>query len=335
MDFFTHIIVSVAIANTLSQDEDSHRAFIIGGIAPDVDILVSWLSVLIPQLFILQHRGLFHTVLVAPFIAMGLILSTKYYQRFNFIKRLKEPFQEMYTDFNSKTVVWGVFGSLLHLFMDFITQGGLRLFYPLIYQRISIGTISTFDPLITFLSSVVVLRFFYSKLTGSNTYSLFQFKKSAKSISILFVILLLVYGLLQVNTIVTHSPTSTTPDSIPIFRWVVSEEKNVISIRIVNQLSQKIVKTYNYSPLTYNQTYWNNTTIKSIVEQAKGTIEYKKFEFQLGSETRLAVNVTFNEMENRWEILFIDALRDAQNRFYGIPKWFFIDTGTTIHLSQK
>ena len=55
MDFFTHIIVSVAIANTLSQDEDSHRAFIIGGIAPDVDILVSWLSVLIPQLFFL-HR---------------------------------------------------------------------------------------------------------------------------------------------------------------------------------------------------------------------------------------------------------------------------------------
>jgi len=307
MDFFTHIVVSVAIANQLTQDEDSQRAFIIGGLAPDIDVLIFWLPVLIPQLFVLQHRGLFHTVILAPFMVMALILSTRYYERYNFVNRLKEPFQEMITE----------------------------LFYPLIYQRIAISTISIFDPLITLLSSVIVLRFIYSKLTSSSTYSVSQFKKSAKSISILFVILLSIYGLLQVYTIVTHSPTSTTPDILPPFRWVVSKENNVISIHMVNQLTQEIVKTYNYSPLAYNQTRWNITIIESIVEQAKGTITYKEFDFQLGSETRLALNVTFNEMENRWEIVFLDALRDAQNRFYGIPLGAFLNVEVVIHLSQK
>jgi len=335
MDFFTHIVVSVAIANQLTQDEDSQRAFIIGGLAPDIDVLIFWLPVLIPQLFVLQHRGLFHTVILAPFMAMALILSTRYYERYNFVNRLKEPFQEMITEFNPTTVIWGVLGFLLHLCMDCITQGGLHLFYPLIYQRIAISTISIFDPLITLLSSVIVLRFIYSKLTSSSTYSVSQFKKSAKSISILFVILLSIYGLLQVYTIVTHSPTSTTPDILPPFRWVVSKENNVISIHMVNQLTQEIVKTYNYSPLAYNQTHWNITIIEFIVEQAKGTITYKEFEFQLDSETRLALNVTFNEMENRWEIVFLDALRDAQNRFYGIPLGAFLNVEVVIHLSQK
>jgi membrane-bound metal-dependent hydrolase YbcI (DUF457 family) len=335
MDFFTHIVVSATIANQLSQDEDSQRAFIIGGIAPDLDVLIFWLPALIPQLYILQHRGLFHTVILAPFMVMALILSTRYYERYNFINRLEEPFQEMITEFNPTTVILGILGFLLHLSMDCITQGGLHLFYPLIYQRIAISTISIFDPLVTLLSSVIVLRFIYSKLTGSRTYSVSQFKKSAKSISILFVILLSVYGLLQVNTIVTHSPTSTTPDIIPPFRWVVSEENNVISIHMVNQLTQEIVKTYTYSPLAYNQTRWNITIIESIVEQAKGTITYKEFEFQLDSETRLALNVTFNEMENRWEIVFLDALSDAQNRFYGILFGGFLNAEIIIHLSQK
>ncbi|MFX0207055.1 MAG: metal-dependent hydrolase [Candidatus Hodarchaeota archaeon] len=335
MDFFTHIVVSVALTNQLSQDEDSQRAFIIGGIAPDLDVLVFWIPVVIPQLYILQHRGLLHTVILAPFVVIALIFSTRYFKRFNCINRLEEPFQEMITEFNPTTVILGVLGFLLHLGMDCITQGGLHLFFPLINQRIAISTISIIDPLITLFSSVVVLRFIYSILSNSTTYSVSQFKKSAKYISILFVILLSFYGLLQFNTIITHSPTATTPGIIPPFRWFVNEKNNGISIHLVNQLNQKIVKTYNYSPLTYNKTRWNNIIIESVVEQVKGKLKFKEFEFQLGAETRLAFNVTFHEMENRWEIVVLDTLRDAQNRFYGIASGGFLNNEVVIHLSQE
>jgi inner membrane protein len=335
MDFFTHIIVSVVIANQLSNDNDSQRAFIIGGIAPDLDVLIFWLPAVIPQLYILQHRGLFHTVIMAPFIIMPLIYSTRYFKSFNFINRLKEPFQEMITEFNLTTVILGFLGFLLHLIMDCFTQRGLHLFFPLIYRRITISTISTIDPLITLFSSVIVLRFIYSTLTNSTRYSVSQFKKSAKSIFTLFVIVLSIYSLLQLNTIATHSSTTTSSDFIPPFRWIVIEENNVISIQMVNQLTQKIVKTYNYSPLTYNKTRWNITTVESVIEQAKGMFKYKEFEFQLGAETRLAYNVTFYEMDNRWEIVVLDTLGDAQNRFYGISYGGFLKNEVVIYLSQE
>lgn len=333
MDIFLHIVVNAAVAHQLSQDENSQRAFVLGGIAPDMDVFLAWIPIIIPQLFILQHRGLFHTVFVAPFIVSALIFSTKYLKRFNFIQRLQEPFQAMYTELNYSTILWGVFGVFMHLIMDCITPGGLQLFYPFINQRITINLISVIDPLVSLLSSVIVLRFIYNKLISSSTYSFLQFKKSARSICILFVVLLTVYGFLEVNTIISHSPISTKPEIIPIFRWIHKEDHNTISISLVNQLTQKAVRTYNYSSLTYNQTIWNITTIDSIVNQAKDTFDYEEFKFQLESETYLAVNVTINEEENRWEISFLDTFQDAQLRFYGFPGGSFMEPEVIIHLT--
>ncbi len=334
MDVFLHLVVNAAVANQLSQDENSQRVFILGGIVPDMDVFLAWIPILIPQLFILQHRGLFHTVFVAPFIVIALILSTKYYRKINFIQRLDEPFQGMYTELNYSTFLWGVFGFFMHLIMDCITPGGLQLFYPFIYQRITLNLISVIDPLVSLLSSVIVIRFIYNKLISSSSYSFSHLKKSARSISILFVVLLSVYGFLQVNTVVTQSSISTKPEIIPIFRWVYSEDQNNISIGLVNQLTQKTVKTYKYSSLTYNQTVWNITTINSIIKQAKDTFEYKKFKFQLESEAYIAVNATFNEEGNRWEVSFLNTFQDAQFSFYGFPNGSFLETKVIIHLNQ-
>ncbi len=334
MDIFLHLVVNAAVANQFSQDENSQRVFILGGIVPDIDVFFAWIPILIPQLFILQHRGLFHTVFVAPFIIIALILSTKYYRKINFVQRLDEPFQGMNTKLNYSTFLWGVFGFFVHLIMDCITPGGLQLFYPFIYQRITLNLISVIDPLVSLLSSVIVIRFVYNKLISSSSYSFSHLKKSAKTISILFVALLSIYGFLQVNTVVTQSSISTKPEIIPIFRWVFSEDQNNLSIRLVNQLTQETVQTYFYPALTYNQTEWNGLTIDSIVNQAKETFKYHKFKFQLESEAHLAVNATFNEEENRWEVSFLNTFQDAQFRFYGFPNGSFLETKVIIHLNQ-
>ncbi|MHA2245765.1 MAG: metal-dependent hydrolase [Candidatus Hodarchaeales archaeon] len=334
MDIFLHIVVNTAVANQFNRDENSQRAFVLGGIAPDMDVLITWVPIVIPQLFILQHRGLFHTLFVAPFIVIALILSTKYYKKINFIQRLDEPFQAMNTELNYITFLWGIFGFFMHLIMDCITPGGLQLFYPFIHQRITINLISVIDPLLSLLSCIIVLRFLYNQLISSSTYSFIHFKKSARSICILFVVLLTVYGFFQVNTVITHSPVSTKPEIIPIFRWVYREDQNTITIHLVNQLTQKTVKAYNYSSLTYNQTAWDDTTIESIVKQAKDTFEYKKFKFQLESEAYLAINASFNEEGNEWEISFLDTFQDAQFRYYGLLNGSFMETEVTIYLNQ-
>ncbi|MFW9905722.1 MAG: metal-dependent hydrolase [Candidatus Thorarchaeota archaeon] len=334
MDIFLHIVVNAAIANQLSRDENSHRACILGGIVPDLDVFFAWIPFIIPQLFILQHRGLFHTVIAVPFITGAIIVSTQFLSKLNFVQRLDKPVKALYTELNYHSFLWGVAGVFSHLILDVISYNGILLFYPLSEQRVALNLISVVDPLVSVLSGLIVLRFIYNKSIDSSTFSFLRFKKSARSISMLFLLLIVVYGSLQVNTIVIQAPISTKPEIIPLFRWMYTENENKITISLVNQLTQVIVKTYNYASLTYNQTAWNFSTINSVIKEAKQTLDYKMFHFERTSEAYFAVNVTFNGEENEWEVSFLDTFQDAQSKFYGFPSGSFMENEVIICVSQ-
>ena len=334
MDIFSHIVVNAAIVNQLSRDENSHRACILGGIVPDLDVIFAWIPFIIPQLFILQHRGLFHTLIAVPFIAGTIIVSTQFLSKLNFVQRLDEPVKKLYTELNYRSFLWGMSGVLLHLLLDVISYNGILIFYPFSQQRIALNLISVVDPLVSVLSGLIVLRLVYNKYIGSSTYSFLHFKKSARSISMFFVLLVVVYGSLQVNTMVTQSPISTRPEIIPVFRWMYLDDENEITISLVNQLTQDIIKTYSYASLSYNQTAWNITTINSVIKEARQTLDYKIFQFERISEAYFAVNVTFNGEENEWEVSFIDTFQDAQSRFYGFPSGPFMENEVIIHVNQ-
>lgn len=334
MDIFSHIVVNAAISHQLSRDENSQRACILGGIVPDLDLISAWIPFIIPQLFFLQHRGLFHTVIAAPFIVCAMIVSTRFFRNINFVQRLDEPFKAIYTELNYRSFLWGATGVFLHLILDLISYNGILPFYPLSEQRIALNLISVIDPLISVLSGLIVLRFIYNKYINSSTYSFFHFKKSARSISMLFVLLLIVYGSLQVNTMVNQSPISTKPEIIPLLRWIYKEDENGVTISLVNQLTQDIIKTYNYAYITYNQTAWNITTINSLIKEAKQSLDYKIFQFERTSEAYFTVNVTFNEEENEWEVSFLDTFQDAQSKFYGFPTGPFMENEVIIRVSQ-
>jgi membrane-bound metal-dependent hydrolase YbcI (DUF457 family) len=334
MDFFLHVVVNTALANQLSRDDNSQRACILGGIVPDLDVIIAWIPLLIPQLFILRHRGFFHTVFMAPVIACAIIISTKYLGKINFIQRLEEPLKAIRTDLNYRSFLWGIFGVFLHLLLDVISYNGILLFYPFSNQRIALNLISVVDPIVSLLSGLIVIRFIYNRYINSSTYSFLHFKKSARSISLIFIVLLVVYGSLQLNTEVTQSPISTRPEIIPIFRWKYNKNPNQITVSLVNQLTQDTIKTYNYETLTYNQTVWNKTTIDSVIEEAKQTLDYQIFEFELVSEGYLAMSVTFNEEANQWEVSFLDTLQDAQSQFYGFGNGAFMENEVVIIVKQ-
>jgi membrane-bound metal-dependent hydrolase YbcI (DUF457 family) len=334
MDIFLHIVVNAALANQLSRDENSQRACILGGIVPDLDVIFAWIPFIIPQLFILQHRGLFHTVIAAPFITGVIIVSTQFLNKINFIRRLDEPLKAIHTELNYRSFLWGVTGVFLHLVMDIISYNGILLFFPLSEQRIALNLISVIDPLISVLSGLIVLRLVINKYISSSSYSFSHFKNSARSVSTLFVLVLVIYGSLQVNTIVTQSPISTKPEIVPLFRWVYNEHENEVTISLVNQLTQDIIKTYYYVSLAYNQTAWNITTIDLVINEAKQTLDYKIFQFERTSEAYFAVNVAFNEEENEWEVSFLDTFQDAQSKFYGFPSGPFMENEVIIRVSQ-
>ncbi|MHA2364285.1 MAG: metal-dependent hydrolase [Candidatus Hodarchaeales archaeon] len=317
MDFFTHIIVSVSVARLLFKDEHNQRAFIIGGMAPDFDVFVAWIPFFIPEFFFLSHRGIFHSFLFIPLIVTFLIFLTHSGDRINRFKHLKLFLQDSYTEFNVYTVVCGFVGSCLHFLMDIVTHGGLPIFLPFSSQRLSTSTLSYFDPIVTLLSIISVIWFVLKRFKGHKI-SLIRIDKITRIISLLFLIFLILYGFIQVNTIQTHNPDSSIPGFIPLYRWIIEEQEDNFTVHLVNQLTQKILKTYTYTSIVWNKTNWNRSTIDFVIELAEKTIEFKAFIFNLGPEKRLVYNISFNSIENLWEVRLLDIFRDAQFKYYRI-----------------
>ncbi|MFQ5980137.1 MAG: metal-dependent hydrolase [Candidatus Heimdallarchaeota archaeon] len=330
MDFFTHLVVSVAIASTGQRDEDNQRAFIIGGIAPDFDVLASWLPILWPNVYFLQHRGLFHTIFFAPVVAAALIGLSGYLGRVSEKKLIQTVSQRIATPLTSRSIMAGLFGSMEHLLMDWISVRGVVLFYPLDSTRYSLSVISVVDPVITLLSTAIVILWLYGQVKESFTFSFPRFVKFSQRTSVLFVCLVLCYGALQVYTLTTQSPTSSTPALLPIYRWILHDESEHVTIQIVNQLSQDVEKTYSYPILTFNRTLWTEEMIETVIEAAKDTLDYKALEFQVDPESRLVFAIEFTEDEGNWEVVITNVLQDAQRRYYGLFGGSFFENEITI-----
>lgn len=332
MDFFTHVVVSAAVAFTIFNDEDYQRAFIIGGIAPDFDVLIAWFPMLLPDLYFLQHRGLIHTVFFAPLIAVLLIGATGWLGRISDRDAIQRLSQEITTPLTVRTILMGAGGSLGHLLLDLLTTWGVPLFYPFLSTRFSLGVIPVFDPVVTLLSTGVVVLFLYNQVRPPAGVSFGQFVRISRGIGVLFCCLVILYGSLQAYTLTTQSPTptSSTPEVLAVYRWTLSEEDDHIRIHFVNQLTQEVEKSYSYPILTFNDTLWTVEMIERVIAEAKTTTDYKAFDFQLDPESRVVYEVSFVEEEDTWKVRLINPLRDAQRRHYGLPNWSFFEEDTTI-----
>lgn len=332
MDFFTHLVVSAAIAFTIFNDEDYQRAFIIGGIAPDFDVLIAWFPMLLPDLYFLQHRGLIHTVFFAPLAAALLIGATGRLERISDREAIQRLSQEIATPLTARTILMGTAGAFGHLFLDVLTTWGVPLFYPVLSTRFSLGVIPVFDPVVTLLSTAVVILFLYNQIRPPAGLSFGQFVRVSRGIGVLFCCLVLLYGSLQAYTLTTQSPTpaSSAPEVLAIYRWTLLEEDDYIRIHFVNQLTQEIEKSYSYPILTFNDTMWTVELIERVIDKAKTTTDYKAYDFQLDPESRVVYEVDFVDEEDIWEVRLINSLRDAQQRHYGFPDWSFFEDDTTI-----
>ncbi len=319
MDLFTHITVSVAIAYFLFPDDNRQRAFIIGGIAPDLDVLISWIPILSPELYVLQHRGLTHTIFFAPITAIIFIFLTQYVEKLT----SKESFHKIITPLNRQTSFSAFFGANLHLSLDLITYSGVPLLYPITSTRYSIGILTVFDPLITVLSAVLVFWVVIRQIKPNESFSFSKFVNYSQVTAGLFLILIFIYSSLFVYTIATQSPTTSSAEFIPIFRWILIEEEDQIHVHLVNQLFQDKVETYSYQKMSFNRTLWNDMTINSVMDEAKRTTDYKAFAFDLEPATRLVYEVKFNDEDGNWEVRITNTLRDAQRRSYGFLGSFF------------
>jgi inner membrane protein len=143
MDPVSQGLLGTALSGSFARKKEIRFASFcgfIGGIAPDIDILIR--SDSNPLLFIEYHRHFTHSLVFVPF--GGLIVSFFLYLIFFKKKKFKTIF------------FFTTLGFLSHGFLDSCTSYGTSLFWPFSETRISWNIISIIDPIYTF-----ILLFFF------------------------------------------------------------------------------------------------------------------------------------------------------------------------------
>lgn len=128
----SHVMTSVAVWSLTAQYTSMEPtaagmiAVTIGGLLPDIDHPKSWLGrrlffVSLPLTLIIGHRGLTHSLLAV--VILGSLLT-------------------MYGAMGSYLVASVWIGYLTHILGDFLTKGGIPVFWPL-KRRFSLPVVTT------------------------------------------------------------------------------------------------------------------------------------------------------------------------------------------------
>jgi inner membrane protein len=164
MDFFTHFVVPFAILTLLKVKDFNVKDRLsggFGGISVDFDFILFAIGFLSPELFIFTHRGITHSFvfgLVTAIVFIYIISRPRVYGLINhMIKR------DISVEFNWKSVLLAYFGVLTHLFLDFLTTGGIPLLYPFSLTRFS-ANLYYYTDLVTTIVALGVLIILYLRL---------------------------------------------------------------------------------------------------------------------------------------------------------------------------
>ncbi|MBZ2166482.1 metal-dependent hydrolase [Methanobacterium spitsbergense] len=297
MDLFTHFIVPFAILTFLKVKNRLAGAF--GGISIDFDVLLIGIGFLSSELFIFTHRGITHSF-VFGFITAVIFLYIISRPSLNglishIIKR------DISVDFNVRNVLLAYFGVLTHLFLDFLTTGGIPLLYPFSLTRFS-AKIYYYTDFITTIIALVVLIILYIRINQ-------KYKKIAM---VAFLIILISFGGIRVyekmDTIqsqtledgFTHITAYPTAD---MFTWTVMETNNGSSYRVYNynNLQKTISGVNDYQNLTItNGTY---ASAQEAIKYANNLPDVIKFKWN-----HIYTVINAEKVSDGWNITYIDIM---------------------------
>jgi len=70
MDFFSHALLPYLLGSYIGLEKRLLAALVLGGIAPDLDVLISWINNIYPTSLLLVHRGITHTLFFGFFFGL-------------------------------------------------------------------------------------------------------------------------------------------------------------------------------------------------------------------------------------------------------------------------
>jgi len=126
MDFFFHALLSYFLASFLRLEKKLLAALVLGGIAPDLDVFITWINDVYPTTILLLHRGITHSLFFGFIFALMLLYLCTHEPVKGYLGRiLKFDLQ-----FSQTSMAFVYAGVLIHLAVDYTTTRGVPLFYP-------------------------------------------------------------------------------------------------------------------------------------------------------------------------------------------------------------
>ena len=127
MDLFTHVAVPLLLGRSLKRSGEEVAALAVGGLAPDLDILLLPINWIYPNFFLLVHRGITHSLL---FGFLAALLTLRLATAGPVQSRISQHFG-IDPQFTKIAILFAYSGVLLHLALDSLTTRGIPLLYPL------------------------------------------------------------------------------------------------------------------------------------------------------------------------------------------------------------
>jgi len=157
MDLFSHALLPYLLGNYFKRNKDEVTALVLGGIAPDFDILILWINLVYPNFYLLiTHRGITHSLVFGFITGVAVLYLACRESIKNKVKRYVD-FEPLFT---GRMIAIACAGVLIHLFLDYVTTRGIPLLYPITTARFAAEVFFFTDTYLMIVSLAVVIILF-------------------------------------------------------------------------------------------------------------------------------------------------------------------------------
>jgi len=296
MDFFSHALLPYLLGSFFRLEKRLLAALVLGGIAPDLDVLISWINNIYPTTLLLVHRGITHTLFCGFFFALIILYLASREQ----IKNLLGRFIKFDLDFSQESIAFVYAGVLIHLFVDFSTTRGVPLLYPWQAVRYSANIFSQIEPIMLIASLLVLAELIRER----------HRIKFNKNLLIIFVLFFLIVGGIRIEgkaaagSFFSGKNAEIYPDS-NLFSWAVLE--NDSDRFLVYKYDSLIGKVTNSSAFARISVASSITEAEIAIYAAENLPQVKLFRWRAYA---VAINATSEN--SSWIIEYYDPLVKAQ-----------------------
>lgn len=318
MDFFSHALLPYLLGSSLRMNKRLLSAFVLGAIAPDLDLLVVWINNVYPTSLLIVHRGFTHTFFFGFFTALIVL----YLASRRSVKNAMRRFVDFDVEFCAPALAFAYAGILCHLFLDYLTTRGVPLLYPLETARFSAEIYYHTEFIVLMGSLAILAALVWDNRSRNRLPRLEQLGRTSlrsesapsfnKNIFIIFIVFFLIVGAIRIDGkeaaqgLFANKSAELNPDSNLILWAILENYSDHFQVYEFNTLSGRIEHRYEFPKLrveTNGEPLPEHDSLNRAIDVAESLPEFKLFRWRAYG---VATNASLQN--GSWHLEFYDPV---------------------------